>query len=40
MGPLYYEPAKKVESEDEKVIRYERVIDKLRKMMENPLTRR
>lgn len=35
MGPLFYEPAKKVESEDEKIVRYERVIDKLRKMMEH-----
>ena len=35
MGPLFYEPAKKVESEDEKRVRYERVIDKLRKMMEH-----
>lgn len=34
-GPLVYEPAKKVESEDEKVVRYERVIEKLRKMMEH-----
>jgi hypothetical protein len=32
---LIYEPAKKIESEDDKVVRYERVIDKLRKMMEH-----
>lgn len=31
MGPLFYEPARKVESEEEKIIRYERVIDTLRK---------
>ena len=34
-GPIFYEPAKKVESEEEKIVRYERVIDKLRKMMEH-----
>ena len=35
VGPLIYEPAKKIESEDDKVVRYERVIEKLRKMMEH-----
>ena len=35
MGPLYYEPAKKIETEEEKIVRYERVIDKLKKMMEH-----
>jgi len=34
-GPLYYEKQQKIESEDEKIVRYERVIDKLRKMMEH-----
>lgn len=32
---MIYEPAKKIESEDDKVVRYERVIEKLRKMMEH-----
>ena len=32
---MIYEPARKVESEDEKVVRYERVIEKLRKMMDH-----
>lgn len=35
LGPLIYEPARKVESEEEKIVRYERVIDTLRKQMEN-----
>ena len=35
MGPLFYEPARKVESEEEKILRYERVIETLRKQMEN-----
>lgn len=30
-GPLHYEPARKVETEMEKMVRYERVIDTLRK---------
>ena len=34
-GPLVHEAARKVESEDEKIVRYERVIEKLRKMMEH-----
>lgn len=34
-GPLFYEPARKIESEEEKIVRYERVIDTLRKQMEN-----
>jgi len=33
--PLVYIPKQKVESEDEKVFRYERVIDKLKKMLEH-----
>lgn len=35
LGPLIYEPARKVESEEDKIVRYERVIDTLRKQMEN-----
>lgn len=35
VGPLIYEPARKIESEEEKIVRYERVIDTLRKQMEN-----
>lgn len=35
MGPLFYEPARKIESEEEKILRYERVIETLRKQMEN-----
>jgi hypothetical protein len=34
-GPLIYEPARKAETEDDKVVRYERVIEKLRKMMDH-----
>lgn len=34
-GPLFYEPVRKQESEEDKVTRYERVIDTLRKQMEN-----
>jgi len=34
-GPLIYEPAKKSETENDKVVRYERVIEKLRKMMDH-----
>lgn len=30
-----YIPMKKVESEDEKIKRYERVVEKLKKMLEN-----
>lgn len=33
--PLVYIPKQKVETEDEKVLRYERVIDKLKKMLEH-----
>ena len=33
--PLVYVPKQKTESEDEKVLRYERVIDKLKKMLEH-----
>ena len=35
LGPLFYEPARKIESEEEKIVRYERVIETLRKQMEN-----
>lgn len=35
LGPLFYEPTRKVESEEEKIVRYERVIETLRKQMEN-----
>ncbi|CDW74794.1 UNKNOWN [Stylonychia lemnae] len=34
-GPLVYIPQKKVESEEEKVKRYERVIEKLKKMLDH-----
>ena len=34
-GPLFFEPARKQETEEEKVMRYERVIETLRKQMEN-----
>ena len=34
-NPLVYIPKQKVETEDEKVLRYERVIDKLKKMLEH-----
>lgn len=34
-NPLVYIPKQKVETEDEKVMRYERVIDKLKKMLEH-----
>ncbi len=34
-GPLFYEPVRKQETEEDKVTRYERVIDTLRKQMEN-----
>ena len=33
--PLVYIPKQKTETEDEKVLRYERVIDKLKKMLEH-----
>jgi hypothetical protein len=33
--PLVYIPKQKVETEDDKVMRYERVIDKLKKMLEH-----
>ena len=33
-GPLVYFPKKKMESEEEKVKRFERVIEKLKKMLE------
>lgn len=34
-NPLVYIPKQKMETEDEKVLRYERVIDKLKKMLEH-----
>ena len=34
-GPLVYVPPRKVETEEEKLRRYDRVMDKLRKMMQN-----
>eukprot|EP00347_Sterkiella_histriomuscorum_P016962 403351189 len=34
-GPLIYQPHRKVESEEEKVKRYERVIEKLKKMLDH-----
>ena len=34
-GPLVYMPPRKVETEEEKLKRYDRVMDKLRKMMQN-----
>lgn len=34
-GPLFYEPVRKQETEEDKVTRYERVIDTLKKQMEN-----
>ncbi len=34
-NPLVYIPKQKTETEDEKVLRYERVIDKLKKMLEH-----
>lgn len=34
-GPLFFEPARKQETEEDKVLRYERVIETLRKQMEN-----
>lgn len=34
-GPLVYMPQRKVETEEEKLRRYDRVMDKLRKMMQN-----
>ena len=33
--PLIYQPQAKTESEDQKILRYERVIDQLKKMVEN-----
>ena len=33
--PLIYQPQAKIESEDQKILRYERVIDQLKKMVEN-----
>jgi hypothetical protein len=33
--PLVYIPKQKAETEEEKVLRYERVIDKLKKMLEH-----
>ena len=33
--PIVYIPKQKVETEDEKVLRYERVIEKLKKMLEH-----
>ena len=34
-GPLVYVPPRKVESEEEKLRRYDRVMEKLRKMMQH-----
>jgi predicted RNase H-like nuclease (RuvC/YqgF family) len=34
-GPIIYQPARKIESEEDKIHRYERVIEKLRKMLEH-----
>ena len=34
-GPLIYMPRQKTETEEEKIRRYERVIEKLRKMMDH-----
>ena len=34
-GPIVYQPKAKVETEEDKIRRYERVIEKLRKMMEH-----
>ncbi len=34
-GPLVYVPQRKVETEEEKLQRYDRVMDKLRKMMQH-----
>lgn len=34
-GPLVYVPQRKVETEEEKIRRYERVVEKLRKMMDH-----
>ena len=33
--PVVYIPKQKVETEEEKIMRYERVIDKLKKMLEH-----
>ncbi len=32
--PLVYQPLPKIESEEEKILRYERVIDQLKKMVD------
>ena len=34
-GPLIYEPARKTETDEDKEVRYDRVIQKLRKMVHN-----
>lgn len=34
-GPLYYNPARKQETEEEKLQRYDRVMEKLKKTMQN-----
>ena len=34
-GPLVYMPTRKVETEEEKLLRYDRVMEKLRKMMQH-----
>lgn len=33
--PLVYQPLPKIESEEEKIMRYERVIDQLKKMVDS-----
>lgn len=33
--PLVYQPLPKIESEEEKILRYERVIDQLKKMVDS-----